>query len=146
MIEEFGIDQLGQIMLQRRLIHRRHGPDILEGKLAAQGGGQLGGGFDSAQAVETSHEGIVQGDGNIQHVEWSGQFVVIIALLDQPQFQNHARHFFHKEGHAVRARHELIPKFLRQGFAAGNLHQHVISLGWREAVERDVTEMRAPTP
>jgi hypothetical protein len=80
LVEQFGVHQPGQGLLQRYLVQRRHGLEHLIREGAPQDSPQLGHGFDRGQAIQPGHEGIVQRGGNAQWRQGTRQLVVILGL------------------------------------------------------------------
>jgi hypothetical protein len=81
LVEEFGLHQPRQGLLQCRVVQRRDRLQELIGKRPPQGRPQLGYGFDRGQPIESGHERVMQRGGNRQCREGTHQRVRVLALL-----------------------------------------------------------------
>ena len=59
LVEQLGRDQLCQTLLQRGLVHRRHGTQEGIRKLPPQDGAKLRHLFDGGQPVQPGHQGVL---------------------------------------------------------------------------------------
>src|SRR2546426_143250 len=113
LVEQLGLDQLAQALLQRHLVHRPDRPQELVGKLPTDGRSQLRHCLRRIQPIQSRDQRVVQCNRNGQCWQWSGQLIPIIGFADEPRLQNHLGQFFYKQRHAISPGEQLLTHLSR---------------------------------
>ena len=133
---QFGVFQLRQRGLQRRLVAPDHGVEQRIGEFAPDRGADLRDFLDRRQPVEPRHQRILQRRGDRQRRQRAVEAIALAVLDQQPGFQHGLGQFLDEQRHAVGLGDDLRHHFGRQLAAAGHALDQGLGLAAVEPAER----------
>ena len=127
--------ELGQLGLERRLVHIHHGREQFVMKLSPEGCGKLGHLPVARHAIQPCHHQLLERRGDL----------LFAGSLEEGGFANHPAELFDEQGHAAGALVDLRNQRVRQG-AVRVSADHFAHLAASQAVEGDarVLDRRKP--
>ena len=145
-IDQLGLDQLVQGILERHLVERGHGGQQLVAEHAAERRGQMRDVLDAGEAIEARHQRVVQGFGNRQQRQRTGQTEPVSRGLESAQLEHRLGELLDIEGHAVGPGDDMVEDLGRQLPAAGHLLDQRRRLAVAEMGEGERGDVRKTRP
>ena len=115
------------------------------GELAADHGADLSDFAHAAEAIETGHEGVVQGRRDRERRQQAGELEMVARGDEQTRLQHHLGQLLDEQRHAVGARDDLLEDLGRQSPGAGDPRDHGQDLAPAQPGERQRGDV-APSP
>ena len=146
LIEQFGLHQPGQRLLQCRLVQWRHRPQQLVRKLPSQDRPELRHLFHHRQSIEPGHQDILQRGRNRQGRQRASQHIAAGVFLHETRFQDGLHQLFHKKRDAIGFGHDLGQHLGGYRLPTGHPHDHLLALVAREARQGELRHIGPGRP
>ena len=101
LVEQLGVDQLRQPLLQQRFLHAGQGPQHLVGKLPPQDRAELGHLADHRQAIQPRHQGILERGRDRHRRQGTGERIALRLLVQHVRLQQHLGELFDEQRHPI---------------------------------------------
>ena len=133
-VQDLRLHQLGQLRLERRLVHGRDGGEQLVAELAAEDRGELGQLPVALHPVQAGHHQVLERGGDLVPEQGLGRVPPVPRLVQHARFLHHLREFFDEQRHAAGPVVDLLDHRFRQR-APRLLPHQVADLAPRQAVQ-----------
>ena len=113
-VQDLRLHELGQLGLERRLVHARHGREQLVAEFAAERRGELGHVAIALHAVQAGHHQVLERGRDLAPQPGLGPGVALPGLVQHARLLHHLRELFDEQRHAAGPVVDLLDHRFRQ--------------------------------